>query len=466
MRITKKIFVDLAIWMIGFGIIVGIVFPFFAHAFGVSREAAYSLRFVIACIIAGIVVGAVNIILSRVVIAKKLRILISRMYMVQDNLMKLVKGGDISEYTLEKCRISVDSTDEIGESAHAFNNLVKALYVSISMERTMQDYTKMLTSKLELESLTRSALSTIVETSGSDAGAILIEREGELAPIDTLGIRYPEKLSDHSIIMEVLRTKKQKITEVPEDITIDGLLVDFRPKVIIIEPLIYNDIPIGVVVLTSMKKYDEENISRIGMFSQSLSLALHNAIIHEQMQKLAAIDPLTGLLNRRYGIIRLREEYSRAVRFEGSLGVIMFDIDHFKKVNDTYGHLAGDRVLVYISRLIKPLLREGDVVVRYGGEEFTAIFPGKSAKEALPYMEEYREIIESSPFFVRDKKRRKTSSENRGKNSRKSEKSVSVTVSIGIASSGNNLNKPEKVIKAADKILYKAKNAGRNIVKT
>jgi two-component system cell cycle response regulator len=97
MRITKKIFNDLAIWMIGFGIIIGVVFPFFTRIFGVKPEIAYSLGFFSACIGAGILVGAVNVILSRVVIAKKLRLMISRMHMVQDNLMKITKGGDLDE---------------------------------------------------------------------------------------------------------------------------------------------------------------------------------------------------------------------------------------------------------------------------------------------------------------------------------------------------------------------------------
>lgn len=208
MRITRKIFNDLAIWMIGFGIIVGIIFPFFARAFGVSREIAYSWGFIAGCITAGIIVGTVNIILSRVVIARKLRLLISRMHMVQNNLMKVVSGGDLSDCTPEKCHIPVDSKDEIGGSAHAFNSLVETLSASLSAERTMRDYTKMLTSQLELETLTKSALSIILKATGSDAGAILIEREGKLVPIETSSIKYPEKLSNHSIIMEVLKTEK------------------------------------------------------------------------------------------------------------------------------------------------------------------------------------------------------------------------------------------------------------------
>jgi len=220
--------------------------------------------------------------------------------------------------------------------------------------------------------------------------------------------------------------------------------VDFRPKTIIIEPLIYNDIPIGVLVLTSMKNYNEESVSRIGMFSQNLSLALHNAIIHEQMQRLAAIDPLTGLLNRRYGMIRLREEYSKAVRSEGSLGIVMFDIDFFKKVNDTYGHLAGDRVLVHISKLVKPILREGDVLMRYGGEEFCAILPGASSEDSLKMAERIRFAVQESKVIY-------------------SEFEIRVTLSLGISSyPENDIKHEQELLATSDEALYISKESGRN----
>ena len=173
---------------------------------------------------------------------------------------------------------------------------------------------------------------------------------------------------------------------------------------------------------------------------------------------MAYIDELTSLPGRRSlneAMANLGKKYS----------IAMIDIDHFKKFNDTYGHKTGDQVLKMVAMKLSET-SGGAKTFRYGGEEFTAIFPGKSVSEALPYMEEYREIIESTAFYVRDKKRRKASSEYRGKSRHNNEKKVTVTVSIGVASSGKNLNKPEKVIKAADKILYKAKNAGRNIVKT
>ena len=120
MRITKKVFNDLAIWMIGFGIIIGIVFPFFVRLFSVPTEIALSWKFFTACIAAGAIVGTVNIVLSRLVVAKRLKLLTSRMQKVQGILMSAAKGGDLSECSPEKCHILVDSKDEIGQSAHAF----------------------------------------------------------------------------------------------------------------------------------------------------------------------------------------------------------------------------------------------------------------------------------------------------------------------------------------------------------
>ena len=444
MRITKKVFNDLAIWMIGFGVVVGIIFPVFTLGFGVSREIAFSWKFIAACIAAGAIVGTVNIVLSRVVVAKRLRLLTSRMQKVQVGLMKGVKGGDMSDCTPENCHIKVDSTDEIGESAYAFNCLVDALSDSINSERALLGYTEMLTSNLELEMLTRKALTIILESTGSDAGAILIEREGEIIPCEISGIKNHDSLANHKLIMEALRTEKMKVTSFPEDLVIDGLLVDFKPREIITQPVIYNNVPIGAIVLASIGKYDDENINRIKMFSQSLSLALHNAIIHEQMQKLATIDPLTGLLNRRYGMMRLKEEYARAVRSENSLGFIMFDIDHFKKVNDTFGHISGDRVLVHIARLVKTILREGDIVLRYGGEEFCAILPGASADDSFKLAERIRFAVQESDVVY-------------------SGYNIKVTLSLGVASyPETEIKNEQELIKLADEALYISKDTGRN----
>ncbi|MCJ7594924.1 MAG: GGDEF domain-containing protein, partial [Desulfobacterales bacterium] len=173
---------------------------------------------------------------------------------------------------------------------------------------------------------------------------------------------------------------------------------------------------------------------------------------------MAYMDDLTGLAGRRslnQELLNLGKRYS----------IAMVDVDHFKKFNDTYGHKTGDQVLKLIATKLKQMTG-GAKVFRYGGEEFTAIFAGKSIEDALPHLEVYRKMIETAPFIVRAKGRGKGSSENRGKGKADGEKRVKVTVSIGVAAPEKALTSPEKVLKDADKALYKAKRAGRNRVET
>ncbi len=171
---------------------------------------------------------------------------------------------------------------------------------------------------------------------------------------------------------------------------------------------------------------------------------------------MAYLDELTGLPGRR----SLNE---LMLNLGKTYAIAMLDIDHFKKFNDTYGHKTGDDVLKMVATVFSKI-RGNAKTFRYGGEEFTAVFPGKTAEEAQPYLEKIRRDIEASGFVVRSKTRKKKSAENRGKDE-EDKKTVNVTISIGVATSSKELDSPEKVIKAADAILYKAKKAGRNRVK-
>jgi len=169
---------------------------------------------------------------------------------------------------------------------------------------------------------------------------------------------------------------------------------------------------------------------------------------------MAYIDELTGLPGRRSlneMLLNLGKKYT----------IAMIDVDRFKKFNDTYGHKTGDQVLKMIaSRLGK--ISGGARTFRYGGEEFTAIFAGKTVEDAISHIEGFRKAIESTPFVVRGRERRRKSDKNRGKKSGFTRKQVKVTVSIGLASPAGQVTNPENVIKAADKKLYKAKKGGRN----
>jgi diguanylate cyclase (GGDEF)-like protein len=171
---------------------------------------------------------------------------------------------------------------------------------------------------------------------------------------------------------------------------------------------------------------------------------------------MAYLDELTGLAGRRSlndTLIHLGKNYA----------IAMIDVDRFKKFNDTYGHKTGDQVLKMIASKLEQI-SGGARTFRYGGEEFTAIFSGKDAEESITYVEDFRRAIESTPFVVRGKDRRRGRRKKGGSGKSSDQKEVKVTVSIGIASPDEELTDPEKVLKAADKSLYKAKKGGRNRV--
>jgi diguanylate cyclase (GGDEF)-like protein len=169
---------------------------------------------------------------------------------------------------------------------------------------------------------------------------------------------------------------------------------------------------------------------------------------------MAYTDELTGLPGRRSlneAMLNLGKKYV----------IAMIDVDRFKKFNDTYGHKTGDQVLRMIaSRLGK--ISGGAKTFRYGGEEFTAIFSGKNVEDALAHVEDFRDAVASTPFVIRSTERSSKNKSDRGKKTASPRKQVTVTVSIGLASPGRDMTDPEKVLKAADKNLYKAKKGGRN----
>ena len=150
-------------------------------------------------------------------------------------------------------------------------------------------------------------------------------------------------------------------------------------------------------------------------------------------------------------------------RLSGQFTVAMVDVDHFKRFNDTYGHDAGDHVL----RLVAARLAQatgGGTAYRYGGEEFALVFPGKGQDECLPYLEDLRETVETSRFTMRRRFRPRIKP--KADKGRKSRQAIIITVSIGVAERNHRHGTPDQVVQAADKALYRAKEAGRNRVST
>ncbi len=443
MKITKNIFTDLAILMISFGIVIGILFPFFLLYMSVPKEYLFTGKFFISTILAGMFVGGVNIAFARIIVERKAKKLSNHMKFVEEKIM--TKSYKDSDPCIDNsCYVSVDTNDEIAKCGMSFNKLVDALSVTMRSEDAARNFSEMLSSQLELESLSKKTIETLMKFTNSDAGAILIESDGELKVTSQVSIKNPETLLTSSMVQNVLENKERRIVTLPDEVLIENGLITFKPKSILVEPILHKSVPLGAIVLGSTSLYDNSVFSDLELFSGGLSLAYRNALSHHKMQSLAANDPLTGVSNRRFGLSRLKDEFKHSLENGSEIGIIMFDLDHFKAVNDTYGHVFGDQVLVKAARLAKKALRTGDVLLRYGGEEFLAILPGASKENLIQIAEKLRRLIADAVHKIDDNE-------------------VRVTVSIGgVSFPETDCNSDKELVNLADEALYKAKELGRD----
>jgi len=192
--------------------------------------------------------------------------------------------------------------------------------------------------------------------------------------------------------------------------------------------------------------YPHELKARINAGKRIVDLQSQLNVARESLRFQATHDPLTKMLNRRAITDILEREVSRAYRYKKPVSLLMLDLDHFKKVNDNYGHLTGDEVLCKVSIRISSVVRDYDSLGRYGGEEFVVVLPNCDSTEGLNVAERIRRCVEETP--IKTKRRM-----------------ITITISVGVAvfTAGEKIA-GRVLIHAADSALYRAKNSGRNRV--
>ncbi len=212
-----------------------------------------------------------------------------------------------------------------------------------------------------------------------------------------------------------------------------------------------NDVPVRE------KKLNDGDQIKIGRtIFKFLSGSNIEAQYHDEIYRLTTTDGLTQVYNKRYFIKEMEREMSRSLRYERMMSLVMCDIDHFKGINDTYGHLAGDHVLRQVAKRIMTHIRRDDIFARYGGEEFALLLPEISRAHGAKLAEKLRRLIEAEPFYFDNI-------------------SITVTMSMGVADLGEYMEAvstspdPEEInpfafIKLSDDRLYEAKKTGRNRV--
>lgn len=216
-------------------------------------------------------------------------------------------------------------------------------------------------------------------------------------------------------------------------------------------PLIIKDKVVGVLKLSDSDSdaFTPEKRRKLHSVSGAIAVALENS----RLYRMAVVDGLTGLYVHRHFQMRLKEEFERSMRHGSALSLLMLDIDHFKKFNDTYGHQTGDKVLRGVAAILTEEARGMDVVCRYGGEEMAIICPETDIEGATNLAERIRAHIEGHQF------------ESYEDDETRSGEPVRVTVSVGISCYGKEIRTRAELIERADEALYAAKHGGRNCVR-
>ncbi len=213
-------------------------------------------------------------------------------------------------------------------------------------------------------------------------------------------------------------------------------------------PLMHEGELFGAITLVSLRpgSFEDNDLTFLESFAATTTAALHNARLHEKIQQLAITDSLTGLLNRRGFFNYAERELSRFKRVNKAFSLIMLDLDHFKEVNDTYGHPFGDKVLQEMAMICLRDIRKIDLIGRYGGDEFIILLPDTKSDRAVQVAERIRACFESFRFDTEDGK------------------SLSFTASFGVAQAESQTQTLDDLIPQADAALYASKNKGRNQV--
>ena len=214
-------------------------------------------------------------------------------------------------------------------------------------------------------------------------------------------------------------------------------------------PLVAQDKTIGVITVSfrqpgAISAYQQHMMSII---ANQVAVNIANAKLHHIMRKMATTDGLTGLINHRHFQEKADERFARSTRFPEPISVLLMDIDHFKKVNDTYGHPIGDAVLKQLSGILRDTVRDIDMPARYGGEEFIVLLENTDGAGAVTMGERLRKAVEKSSFKFGDV-------------------TVPVTISVGAASFPADGKDKKEIIERSDQALYHAKRTGRNRVST
>lgn len=344
-------------------------------------------------------------------------------------------GGDL------QARTPVRGHDEVGRLGEAFNAMADGLVDAIvsarqgreALDESFQHFGRVLGRTHDLDGLVVTLLEASRAASGATSGgAWLGNGRGELRRVAGGG--------PHGDVMADLARDAVR-DRVPA-----SRMLDREGSEVLAHPLLHEDEVLGSVVVAAPagETFSPEARAALLALSQQAGTAVHNVQTHRETQRLSVTDPLTGAGNFRHLSTTLAREVERASRFDRPLSMLMLDLDHFKSVNDTWGHARGDTVLRELARRLGECVREVDTVARYGGEEFALVLPETDVEGAERVAQRVVDSVGREPFAAADGP------------------PITVTVSVGLATFPLHAHSAGDVMRASDRALYVAKRSGRD----
>ena len=348
---------------------------------------------------------------------------------------------------------------EVAESTAQLEVANQRLEIALARERQLDAFVRALVHCPDAPSLHSLIIQTMARAVGADIGAIALPMAGESQLGVTATYGYPSVVVEHvrqapgeGILGRVFSTGQAVVVRDVAEQPDHARRRRYRSSSYLAFPLTG---PVGVQAVIAVtdkadgEPFDDRDLAILMSFGAPASLALGREELRERTRDLAhqaTIDGLTSLFNRRYFETRLEQEIQRQRRQFDELSLPMVDLDNFKDLNDTQGHLVGDRVLREVADILRRAVRIFDVCARYGGEEFVILMPGANAPTALRIAERIRRQVEQ--HFA---------------SGLRSGSPVSPTVSVGVSSAQPSTTR-ETLIAQADSALFQAKGAGKNVV--
>jgi len=382
--------------------------------------------------------------------AKQMRpemdVIIMTGYATVESAVRCLKAG-ASDYLMkplnpEELKIEVKRTVELRHLLAEHEEMKSLLTIYESIQRV--------SSSLEIERIYRLGLDALMIALHADCGVSIFfdQKEDDLkywAGIEEGDARLLSDLVKSSHLQTI--PKKLSVRQTPELAKEKSPAGHLKMRSMALFPFRALDRLEGAMAVFSSEPFDESAVTgNVKFVYEQIRRSFENAIKYQDAQRLIFIDDLTGMFNTRYLDLVLQNEMSRARRFKKHIALLFIDIDFFKLVNDNYGHLVGSYVIVETARVLKTCLRDIDITVRYGGDEFIVILAETDRPGAAVVGERIRKELESHVFHPKDKL------------------DIKVTCCVGIAAYPEDASSREELIHLADQAMYRGKETTRNVV--